>query len=542
MWGLPFLAALLPIVLLSVYSYNIAAQSVSDLVDAENFSAASNISELITQDFTRTVSLASALASIPGTVEATRLHQEGAMRARLKAIVGSYPQINRAFVTDSAGVLWSDYPPEPGANGKSFDREDWYIGLSAIWKPYTSAVYLQHNESAAPVVAIALPIYDDAGGVLGILVFEYKVKQITKWLNGITMSRGGYVVVLDHTGTVVAHPRIAAQGRDQLHGDYQGVPAVTTALEGRLHMAHYRDPLEQREMLATFLPLAMGHHHWVVIAEQPAEEAYRPLQQVKLKISFAGGALTLLTLILVFALGVMRVRNEQLTQQLRDFASIVSHQLKAPITAMRWTLEMMMSGDYGEVSEKLKEPLQILQDTTAQNYSLITDILNMSRLDRGVVAVETKPVPLKDIVDRALRDYRHPIEAAGLSLSLVGASEDIIVQADQEKVVEAVTNAISNAIKHTKAGGITIRTYAKDGFGFVEVRDTGDGMTPDVLCHLFTRDGILGASASPEKSAGLGLYIAKNFMKLQGGDVWAESEPGKGSTFTYKIPLATKLH
>jgi signal transduction histidine kinase len=538
LWGLPFLAAFLPIVLLGFYSYQIAAESVKDLVNTENISAANNISELINQDFTRTANLASALASLPGTIDASAQRSEAAMRARLKAIVGSYPQIHRAFVTDTAGILWADYPPEPGALNKDFSGAQWFQEVSSRGTPYISEVYLQHNEGAAPVVAIAHLIRDASGVPLSMLVFEYKVKQITKWLQSITMSRGGYVLVLDQMGTVVAHPRFHGSLMSELRRDYQSLPEIGVAQRGNLHLSMYTDPLEKREMLATFLPLAMGHEYWVVIAEQSADEAYGPLQAVRLKISLAAAALTLLTIAMVIALAMMSARNERLTQQLRDFASIVSHQLKAPITAMQWTLEMMMSGDYGEIPEGLKPGLKTLQDTTAQNSTLITDILNMSRLERGVVAVVTKPVSLKEIIERALRDYRHPIESAGLSLTLEGTDHEVTVQADEDKLVEAIKNAISNAIKHTKQGGITVRVYTKEGFGFLEVQDTGEGMTPEIIAHLFTRDGILGAAASPEKSVGLGLYIAKNFMKLQKGDVWATAVPGKGSTFIYKIPLA----
>ena len=111
-------------------------------------------------------------------------------------------------------------------------------------------------------------------------------------------------------------------------------------------------------------------------------------------------------------------------------------------------------------------------------------------------------------------------------------------EADKDKAVEAVANAISNSIKHTKKGGITLKLFKDGTKGYIEVIDTGEGMPEEILKNLFTRDGIRGSNTDSSKSTGLGLYITKKFMELQGGDVWATSEPGKGSVFHYALPLA----
>ena len=107
-------------------------------------------------------------------------------------------------------------------------------------------------------------------------------------------------------------------------------------------------------------------------------------------------------------------------------------------------------------------------------------------------------------------------------------------------MAEAVTNAISNAIKHTKEGGLTISLRKDDAFGYIDVTDTGEGMTDDILRSLFNRAGVKSSNTDSASSTGLGLFIARNFMQLQGGDITVTSKPGKGSTFAYKIPLERK--
>jgi signal transduction histidine kinase len=535
-WALPFLGAFLPIALLSVYSYQTASQSVQNLVESGNIAATNNLFQLVTQDFSRTISLANAIASVPGTVTAVERRDDLAVLTRLKAVVLSHPQLDRAFVIDRDGILWSDYPPSPGELGKNEAGTEWYRGLSARWKPYISRVYLRPIESRYPVVAIATPIVDAEDHAIGAVVFEYSLGQITKWVQNISLSNGGYLYIVDNDGTLIAHPDL--KPAEPLHREYADLPVIQDALKGKILGATYEDPLAHEEVLATFLPISVGRNQWLVVAQQPVSQAFASLHDVKVRISLAGALLTLMTLAMILGLAHVSARNERLNQQLKDFASIVSHQLKAPITAMQWTIELLFDGSYGDVPEKLKEPLLQMKDTTRRNKQLITDILNMSRIDRGVVSLELETMPLQDVVELAVRDYRHAIEQQGLKLILDGMDRQITILADKEKLAEAIGNSVSNAIKHTPTGSIAVRLRTEGDYAFIDVSDTGKGIPPEILRKLFTRDQIMSGSASPESSAGLGLFIAKRFMTMQHGDITVQSALGKGTTFTYRIPLA----
>ena len=230
--------------------------------------------------------------------------------------------------------------------------------------------------------------------------------------------------------------------------------------------------------------------------------------------------------------------QKEIEQIRNDFISFVSHQLKAPVTGIRWILEQILDGDFGTLPPELREAMLDLKSINADNYHLITDILNASRIERGVIAVDLQPVSLQTVAEDAVRDYRQAAEKAGLSLGFEDVGQEITVLADREKAAEAVANAISNAVKYTQEGGITICLRQEGDCGIIEVRDTGRGIPPEIVKKLFTRNQILGGSASPERSTGLGLYIAKKFMEIQGGSVTVESTVDVGSTFTYRIPLA----
>lgn len=542
LWTMPFLAAMLPIVLLSVYSLRVSSQSVSDLVEAANQAAVTNVSQLISGDITKIVSLAHALASVPGSVQAAKTLDDQAMRIRLKAVVLAYPQVERVFVTDKTGILWADFPSVPGSFGSKMGDSPWVKAVTENHKPFISGVYLPFEGASSPVVAIAVPILDQ-DELVGILVCEYRTVTVTRWLQNIRLGKSGYTFVIDQNGVAVGHP--AFDSKDSLLQEYASVSRVQQALANNYFTDEYTDPLNDKRMIGTFLPISIGHNYWAVIAAQPIDEAYSVLNQVKLQIQVAGLVLTIITLGMVITLGIMTARNQRLNralqsknQTLQDITSFVSHQLRAPVTAMRWTIEGMVDGDDGPVSDALKISLGKLKDVAIQNGKLIDDILNVSRIDRGVIEVDTHPTPLKDVAERAMRDYHIAAEKAGLTLTAEGLEQAITVMADKEKMAESVTNAISNAIKHTKQGGITLRLRTDGQYGYIDVTDTGEGMPPEIMNNLFSRTGISGKNTDSAQSTGLGLYIARNFMQMQKGDITVSSEIGKGSTFSYKVPLA----
>lgn len=541
-WSLPFFASILPITLLSLYSYRIGSDSVAQSVENENLSAASNLSQLITQDVVRTLSLAHAVATLPGTAEAFRQGDEVSMANRLQAVVLSYPYINRAFVTDASGRLWSDYPPVPEAKGKP-------LGAGYAWaeqadeKSAASDAYESPLEGRGLVIGIATPVSGEDGRRLGTLVFEYDLTQVTEWIQSIRVGHGGGLYLLDPSGALAAH---ATAQRDVETLAYQRAVPLERARDNEFFTQRYVDPIAGEEMVATFQPLLIGQGTWVVVSQQPVRLAFASLQRVKWNIGLAGGLLTLLTFGMIVALARTSARNERLNRQLsdankalQDFASIVSHQLKAPIASMGAVLECVFDGTYGPLPKELEEPLSTLREVNDRNHGLIMDILNMSRIDRGVVSVDLKPVSAQDVMEDAVKHYREPAANQGITVTVQRPSAAILLLADKEKLVEAVGNSVSNALKHTpKGGSITLSVRVQEGKGVIDVTDTGEGMPPELVAKLFSKDQIFGKNTSAESSAGLGLYIAVGFMKLQNGSIAVASEPGKGTTFSYAVPLA----
>lgn len=230
--------------------------------------------------------------------------------------------------------------------------------------------------------------------------------------------------------------------------------------------------------------------------------------------------------------------RQKLEDLRRDFVALVSHQLKTPLALIRGYTDNMLAGYTGELTEHQAQYLRDMQQVSISSYRLISDLLNASRLERGVVSMDIKPFRLKEVIETALRDHLPKIKEKGLVLDTKQVDEDIWVQSDAFKMAHAVGNIIDNAIKNTSHGSISIRSWANAGMAVTEIQDTGKGMDSETVSRLFTRDQIMGGSPKPDTSSGLGLYIARNFMVLQNGDIKVKSQPSKGSTFTLFIPLA----
>ncbi len=229
--------------------------------------------------------------------------------------------------------------------------------------------------------------------------------------------------------------------------------------------------------------------------------------------------------------------RRRIEQMKSDFVALVSHQLKTPVGEITGYLDNMLSGLTGELTSKQKQYLREMKEINSRAYRLISDLLNVSRIERGIISVNMQPVKLAEIAQLSVKDYVQDINRRGLLFNVKNDDGDVLVMADKDKMVEAVSNVVNNAVRFTEEGSIGVTLTHDEAFGYIEVMDTGKGILPELLDKLFTRDQTLSGCPRADGGAGLGLYIAKSFMQLQNGDVWVESSADKGSKFTFKIPL-----
>jgi signal transduction histidine kinase len=558
-WGLLVFAALLPIGLLSWYAWRLTSHAVRHLVAANNLSAATMTAEWLSRDLEHSINLARAFAALPDMLEAVELRETDAaraeeeVRARLRVVVQAYPRVDRAFVTDPLGVLWSDYPQAAESLGQNFSHRDWYRGLSQAWTPYISEVYQRHAAPKPLVVAIAVPIRR-AQQLRGALVYQYRLDGITEWLKQIKVGSSGYVFVIDHTGTVAAHPQLNLQ--DRQYDEYADVAPMQETLQGQPHTTEYLDPLAQRTMVASFMPvLVEGGQRWVVVAEQPSEEAYAPIRQLGRHIGLAAGILGLAALVMVVGLGRISERNRRL-QSAKEAAEAanrlksmfllnMSHELRTPLNAIIGYSEIVQeeAADLGDTARHFIPDLQKVQGAGKHLLALIDSILEISKIEAGAMELHLETFDIASMLREVVTAIQALVEEKANTLEVRSALELGTMRADLSKVRQSLFNLLSNACKFTERGRITLTvSYASDAplpadWITFRISDTGIGITPEQMAKLFQPFTQADASTTRQYGgAGLGLAITKRFCQLMGGDITVDSEVGKGSTFTIRLP------
>jgi urea ABC transporter urea binding protein len=237
--------------------------------------------------------------------------------------------------------------------------------------------------------------------------------------------------------------------------------------------------------------------------------------------------------------GIFRdVTERRQVEGMKDqFVSMVSHELRTPLTSIRASLGLLASGVIGALPEKGQRMLDIAVTNTDRLVRLINDILDSERLASGKTPMEKKQCSTAQLVKQASDVMKPMAEKAGVSFSV--ESQDAALWVDPDRIVQALTNLISNAIKFSPKGGrIWVAAERKENQMLFRVQDEGGGIPPDKLGLLFERFQQLDSSDAREKGgSGLGLSISRSIVEQHNGKIWIESTVGKGSTFFFTIPL-----
>jgi signal transduction histidine kinase len=221
-----------------------------------------------------------------------------------------------------------------------------------------------------------------------------------------------------------------------------------------------------------------------------------------------------------------------------EFVSIVSHQLRTPLSAVRWTLNLLRDG---KEKDKVTQEncLELIHENNERMIKLVNDLLNVSRLEMGKPIFNPCQTNLFIIIEKVIANYASFAKANNVTVSLDAPETLPNVFTDPEKISLVVQNLIENAIKYTKAKGeVKINLESTDKIVKFSVRDTGVGIPKSQQKHIFQKffraDNVMKHQTS---GTGLGLFISKSIVEQSEGKIWFESEEGKGTTFYFTLPI-----
>lgn len=222
-----------------------------------------------------------------------------------------------------------------------------------------------------------------------------------------------------------------------------------------------------------------------------------------------------------------------------QFLSIASHDLRAPLTAIRNFMSLLLDGTFGQLPAGAKEGTQQVFDRATDMASMVDNYLNVSRIEQGKMKYDFTDTNLSELVTSSVQAFTSVAKEKGLTLSLAPIKDQLTLKGDASKLREIIENLINNGVLYTPQGSITVSLERKGGVARLVFKDTGVGMTKETIAKLFKlfSPGDDSRKYNP-KSTGVGLYITKAHVEAHRGKVWAESEgPGKGSTFIVELPL-----
>lgn len=231
-------------------------------------------------------------------------------------------------------------------------------------------------------------------------------------------------------------------------------------------------------------------------------------------------------------------RRREVDRMKAEFVSVVSHELRTPLTSIHGALGLLASGLLGEATTKGKRMLDIAVSNTDRLIRLINDILDLEKFDSGRMTLRRVSCHARDLIKNAAGEMRAMAQKHNVEFRL--GSENALIHADPDRMVQCLTNLMSNAIKFSNSGtAVSVRARRLGSYACFEVSDQGRGIPADMQESIFERFHQVDATDSRNKGGtGLGLAICRTIVRQHGGRIWVESELEKGSTFYFTIPLA----
>jgi len=233
-------------------------------------------------------------------------------------------------------------------------------------------------------------------------------------------------------------------------------------------------------------------------------------------------------------------KNEELTELDRlksEFVSMVSHELRTPLTIIKLSITQILDGVYGDLNAEQKEKLAMAVRGTDLLRRIINDLLDIAKLESKKVNLKKGDLNLTGLAKDVYHSFSELAKEKGLGLRLECSGEEIIVNADRDRIMQVFTNLLGNAFKFTEKGSIKIVVEDKGEEVQCRVADTGRGIAADDCPKAFDRFQQFGKSFEPgQEGTGLGLSICKGIVELHQGTIYLTSEEGKGTTIVFTLP------
>ncbi|MBN1200369.1 MAG: GAF domain-containing protein [Anaerolineae bacterium] len=407
-------------------------------------------------------------------------------------------------------------------------------------------------------------VYQIGQALTAILDYAELVDVMVQHMNHALRTSGCLVGLYEpRTNVVSIEASYYASGPDAAapiskHFSLDAHPAIAGAIRTRQQIIVYADDPAQHpdtrallkqegECSLLILPMvAADHVLGVVIWSDREPERLFSADDIRLAQTLVAQATIAIDNALLFRKLEQRARELGEANRLRSqFLATISHELRTPLNSIIGFSETLIEGLYGELNERQHSRIDRIRRNSYDLLALINDLLDLSKIDAGRMQLYCEPISLREVITISARSMETQASTRGLSLLVTVPNDLPPVHADLQRLNQVMTNLLSNAIKFTHDGSVTVtcEQVEHDGSTFVQtsVEDTGIGISPDDQAIIFDEfRQVDGSSTRVYGGTGLGLAITRRLIEMMGGEIWVESELGKGSRFSFVLPVANQ--
>jgi signal transduction histidine kinase len=234
--------------------------------------------------------------------------------------------------------------------------------------------------------------------------------------------------------------------------------------------------------------------------------------------------------------------TEEIDQMRRDFTTTVTHEMRTPMNVIRGFMSNALEGVYGKVNRELRQQLEVASRNVDRLAGIITNFFEISRIEAGKMELQITRFDIQDVILEVVDRLKPKAISRQIKLKAEKSTGKLLIDADCEKLVTALTHLVENAIKFIHEGGsVCVRANNHDGKMRIDVEDNGPGIPHSNVDRVFDRFVQVERQDGPgEHGTGLGLAIAKGLIELHGGSIWVQNNPKGGSVFSFEIPKSHK--
>lgn len=242
--------------------------------------------------------------------------------------------------------------------------------------------------------------------------------------------------------------------------------------------------------------------------------------------------------ILTQELEAANVKLKELNKVKSEFLSFASHQVKAPMAAVKGYATLILDGTYGQVPDKIKEISTKIKETADRMISLVNNLLDLRKIEEGKMSFKFEKTDIVKMISDITQELKPLAQNKGLDLSFESLAGSLVCNVDSEKLWQVFQNLIDNSIKYTDRGWIKVKLEVKNGVAEITVADSGRGISKELLPQLFEQFIRDTKEIKRIEGTGLGLYIARQIVEAHKGRIWVESSgEGQGSVFYVTLPV-----